>query len=579
MNCNCECFNDNINIINHNYNNGSDSWTNSYLCDFMALREDSAADKEIDNPASVAQGLSILNDGKYAVVYLINEAATNTPEKTRTRLVLIDLQNFKILDSVERDTATDDTTRYLNHANGATAYTDENGVEHTVTAHGHYAFDTAIISGKISAVTQSIPLITRDTPTGVYVDYYGATSITLDKATGYWYIAGAGKVYRSAEPSFSAVPTNFDYIMTTGTNSDDGAIVSLRRQGCMVVNQSITVKDNILYATVSGPAMFVAFNVDTNSDTFGELIAVHNMDEYNTGYVGVENECLGWSDYLNSWVTVTNGRYADEYSTDGRSTGTSQMLFNHIVLWAVGSTVGNNFKQTYTQQDQTKFTIIAGLRRVIFCTLDADIMTVASGGHKIGEYIRHTGYKDTPFRSIGQALAMANALKQDTCHQTVCIAVNGDFAKYVRGSKSNNYRILLNTDFDIRLVNGSTFPACELLQNVSVSLIASNDNGTDTNSSYRASIPSVIVGRGSKLTALQIYISYLELRATSILTGNSFGSCQLMANGQNVISIGGTDNNFSGTVSASVVFINGGDSNLNYSACINLKNATEGASS
>ena len=325
--------------------------------------------------------------------------------------------------------------------------------------------------------------------------------------------------------------------------------------------------------------MFVAFDVKPDSETFGDMITVHNMDEYNTGYVGLENECMGWSDYLNCWVVVTNGRYADEYSTNHGTTGTSQMLFNHITLWALGSTVGRNFKQTYTQQDQTKPTHIAGLRRVIFCTIDPEIMTRESRGHRIGEYIRHTGYKDTPMRSIAQALSMAQALKQDTCHQTVCIAVKGDFARYVQGSASSSGRMLLNTDFDLRLVNGSTFPPCELLQNTSVTILASNENGTDTGSSYIGTIPSVIVHRGSKLTSIQIHIGYLELRATAILQGNAFGSCRLIANGQNVISIGATDNAFtsSSIIASSLVFINGGDSNVTYEGCINLKKATTGS--
>ena len=579
MNCNCFDF-DNIIVNNRNYNDGSTGWTSSYLCDFSALREDSEADKQIDNPPSTAQGLSILNDGKYAVVYLINEASTATPEKTRTELVLIDFQSYKIIDKVERNTATDDTTRYLNHANGATAYTDSNGTEHSVTVWGGFAFDTAIVNGKISAVTTSTQLSHRDTPTGVFTDFSDSnavSAISLDKATGYWYLGSAGRIYKSTEVSFNAIPTQYDYIMATGSNpSFAGPIDSLRRQGCMIVNQSITVKDNRLYATISGPGMFVEFDVDTDSETFGDMIAVHNMDEYNTGYVGVENECLGWSEYLNCWVTVTNGRYADEYSTDHGTTGTSLMLFNHITLWAIGPTVGNNFPQTYTQQDPSKFTHIAGLRRVIFCTLDPEIMTRESGGHKIGEYIRHTGYKNYPVRSISQALSIAQALKQDSCHQTVCIAVKGDFARYVQGHSSNGGRMLLNTDFDLRLVNGSTFPSCELLQNVSVTILASNENGTDTSGAYRGEIPAVIVHRGSKLTSIQIYIDYLELRATAILQGNSFGACQIVANGQNVISIGGTDNAFtsSSKIAASLVFINGGDSNVTYESCINLKKAS-----
>ena len=582
MNCNCFDF-DNIIINNRNYNNGSTSWESSYLCDFAALREDSAPDTQIDNPPSTAQGLSILNDGKYAVVYLINEEPTSRPEKTRTELVLIDLQSYKIIDTADRDTATDDTSRYLNHANGATSYTDSNGIEHSVTVWGAYAFDTAIINGKISAVTTSTQLSYRDTPGGAYTDFSDdnvVSSISLDKATGYWYLGSAGRIYRSSEVSLNAIPSRYDYIMTTGSNeSYSGPIDHLRRQGCMIVNQSITAKDNILYATVTGPAMFVAFDVKPDSETFGDMITVHNMDEYNTGYVGLENECMGWSEYLNCWVVVTNGRYADEYSTNHGTTGTSQMLFNHITLWAIGNTVGRNFKQTYTQQDQTKPTHIAGLRRVIFCTIDPEIMTRESRGHRIGEYIRHTGYKDTPMRSIAQALSMAQALKQDTCHQTVCIAVKGDFARYVQGSASSSGRMLLNTDFDLRLVNGSTFPPCELLQNTSVTILASNENGTDTGSSYIGTIPSVIVHRGSKLTSIQIHIGYLELRATAILQGNAFGSCRLIANGQNVISIGATDNAFtsSSIIASSLVFINGGDSNVTYEGCINLKKATTGS--
>ena len=582
-NYNCDCFKDIYNIKNNVYKSDSSAWVNSYLCDFVALREDSAADKAIDNPPSTAQGLSILNDGKYAVVYLINEEPDTSPEKTRTELVLIDLQSYKIIDAVDRNTATDDTSRYLNHANGATAYTDSHGVEHTVTVWGAYAFDTAIVNGKISAVTTSTQLSHRDTPGGVYVDFTlnnPASAISLDKSTGYWYLASAGRIYKSTEISFNSIPSQYDYIMSTGANAAFyGPIEYLRRQGCMIVNQSITVKDNILYATVSAPAMFIEFDVNTDSETFGEMLAVHNMDEYNTGYVGVENECLGWSEYLNCWITVTNGRYADEYSTDHGSTGTSLMLFNHITLWAIGSTVADNFKQTYTQQTQTLFTHVAGLRRVIFCTLDPEIMTRNSRGHKIGEYIRHTGYKDTPMRSISQALAMAQALKQDSCHQTVCVAVNGDFARYVQGHRGNSGRMLLNTDFDLRLVNGSTFPSCELLQNVAVTILASNENGTDTSTAYRGEIPAVIVHRGSKLTSIQIHIDYLELRATATLQGNAFGTCQIMASGQNVISIGGTDNAFtsSSKIAGSLVYINGGDSNVAYESCINLKKATIGS--
>ena len=596
MDCNCFGF-DNIIVNNRNYNDGSTGWTSSYLCDFAALREDSAADKQIDNPPSTAQGLSILNDGKYAVVYLINEEPASTPEKTRTELVLIDLQSYKIIDTVERDTATDDTTRYLNHANGATAYTDSNGIEHSVTVWGGFAFDTAIVNGKISAVTTSTQLSHRDTPSGVFTDFSDSnavSAISLDKATGYWYLGSAGRIYKSTEASFNAIPTQYDYIMATGSNpSFAGPIDSLRRQGCMIVNQSITVKDKRLYATISGPGMFVEFDVDTDSETFGDMIAVHNMDEYNTGYVGLENECIGWSEYLNCWVTVTNGRYADEYTTDRRDTGTSLMLFNHITLWAIGPTVGDNFRQTYTTQDQNVFTHLAGNPRYIYCTLDPEIMTIASRGHKIGEYIRHTGYIGSPMRSIAQALSMLQALKQDTCHQTAYLCVNGDFAKYVCGGPANidkitkipsNFRMLLNTDFDLRLVNGSSFPTSEILPNTSITIIASKENGSDSgkdsnnvpSSEWRASIPKVTVDRGSKLTSLQIYIGYLELKATSILNGNAFGACQIMANGQNVISIGGTDNAFtsSSKIAASLVFINGGDSNVTYESCINLKRAS-----
>ena len=85
--CNCDCFNDVININNKSYNITSGAWVNSYLCDFSALREDNSDEAAVVNNAHTAQGMSVLNDGKYVLQYLINN---NNGAQCRVKMVLID---------------------------------------------------------------------------------------------------------------------------------------------------------------------------------------------------------------------------------------------------------------------------------------------------------------------------------------------------------------------------------------------------------------------------------------------------------------------------------------------------------
>ena len=87
MDCNCGCFNDVYNINNTAYNVDSDSWVNSYLCDFMTAVEYNADEKAVNNPAGVSQGFSLHDGGSKALVYLINES---DGASSRAKMVLID---------------------------------------------------------------------------------------------------------------------------------------------------------------------------------------------------------------------------------------------------------------------------------------------------------------------------------------------------------------------------------------------------------------------------------------------------------------------------------------------------------
>ena len=327
-----------------------------------------------------------------------------------------------------------------------------------------------------------------------------------------------------------------------------------------------------MYSVVTGPAVFIAFNLDADRGDIGDIRAVHNFREFATGYTGAENECMGWSDYTNSWIVNTNGRYVDEYSTDTGATGKSRKLFNHVALWAVGDTVADNLPQSYSTNSSGTITQLAGNPRYIYCTLDPDIMTADSGGYKIGEYIRHEGYIDRPFRSIGQAFAMVNYLKTQTCHQTVFLIVNGDFAKYLRG-------LTIQHNASIKMTHNSTLPTLTIQPNNNINIVTCDVNGNDRTKNSDGTdiigrINSLYLHRGAKLTAFQIHISYLEMRAGSILTGNSFGNCRLSVSGQSVISVGTGDNNFSGTISKSIAYVGGGYSNLTFDNCVNLSTLT-----
>ena len=567
-NCNCDCFNDVININNKSYNITSGAWVNSYLCDFSALREDNADEAAVVNNAHTAQGMSVLNDGKYVLQYLINSA---NGEKCRVKMVLIDLTTFKIIDSVERNAATD-TGEYLNHCNGGTAYRTTAGDDISVTTDHGIAFSTAVTGGKISNITTST-VLKRVDDTGHVDNLPDSTFITFDALTGYWYTGYAGNVYRSVNTSYNAIPNTYKYIFNTGFyTTDPRGAQSLRNQGCVTQNQSCAARGGVLYSAITGPAVFIAYNLDSERGEVGDIINVHNFREFATGYTGVENECLGWSDYTNSWIVNTNGRYVDEYSTDTGTTGKSKKLFNHIAFWAVGNTVADNLPQSYSTNSSGTITILAGNARYIYCTLDPDIMTAASGGYKIGEYIRHEGYIDRPFRSIGQAFAMINYLKTHTCHQTVYLIVNGDFAKYLRV-------MTIQHSTTIKMTNNSTLPPLNIQQNNYVNItpcdVYGNDAGTNSDGTpVIGHIDSLTLYNGAKLTAFQIHIDKLTMRAGSILTGNSFGNCNISASGQSVISVGANDNNFTGTIANSIAYVSGGYANLTFSGCVNLATLT-----
>ena len=562
--CNCDCLNDVININNKSYNIASGAWVNSYLCDFSALREDNADEAAVVNNAHTAQGMSILNDGKYVLQYLINNA---NGEKCRVKMVLIDLTTFKIIDSVERNAATD-TGEYLNHCNGGTAYRTTAGEDISVTTDHGIAFSTAVTGGKISNITTSTVLKFVD-DTGYIDNLPDSTFITFDALTGYWYTGYAGNIYRSVNTSYNAIPDTYKYIFNTGFyTTDPRGIQSLRNQGCVTQNQSCAARGGILYSVVTGPAVFIAFNLDSERGEVGDIVNVYNFREFATGYTGTENECLGWSDYTNSWIVNTNGRYVDEYSTDTGKTGKSKKLFNHIAFWAVGNTVADNLPQSYSTNSSGTITILAGNARYIYCTLDPDIMTAASGGYKIGEYIRHEGYIDRPFRSLGQAFAMVNYLKTQTCHQTVYLIVNGDFGKYLRV-------MTIQHSTTIKMTDNSSLPPLNIQQNNYVNITPSDVYGNDSGSAI-GHISAVTLYNGAKLTAFQIHIDKLTMRAGSILTGNSFGNCNISASGQSVISVGANDNNFTGTIANSIAYVSGGYSNLTFSGCVNLATLTGG---
>ena len=567
-NCNCDCFNDVININNKSYNITSGNWVNSYLCDFSTLREDNSDEAAVVNNAYAAQGFSVLNDGKYVLQYLINSV---NGADCRVKMVLIDLTTFKIIDSVERNAATD-SGAYLNHCNGGTSYRTTAGNDISVVAANGIAFSTAVTGGKISNITTST-VLKRVDDTGHIDNMPDSTFITFDNLTGYWYTGYGGNIYRSVNTSYNALPDTYKYIFNTGFyTTDPRGVQSLRNQGCVTLNQSCAARDGILYSVVTGPAVFIAFNLDSARGDIGDIVAVHNFREFATGYTGAENECLGWSDYTNSWIVNTNGRYVDEYSTDTGTTGKSQKLFNHVALWAVGDTVADNLPQSYSTNSSGTITQLAGNPRYIYCTLDPDIMTADSGGYKIGEYIRHEGYIDRPFRSIGQAFAMVNYLKTQTCHQTVFLIVNGDFAKYLRG-------LTIQHNASIKMTHNSTLPSLTIQPNNNINIVTCDVNGNDraTNSDGTdiiGRINSLYLHRGAKLTAFQIHISYLEMRAGSILTGNNFGDCRLSASGQSVISVGTAGNNFSGTISKSIAYVGGGYSNLTFDNCVNLSTLT-----
>ena len=553
LDCKCDCLNDTIIINNKAYTVKSDSWVNSYLCDFMACREDNAEEKAVNNPAAVTQGFSLVHDGTQAVVYLINESDGNN---SRTKIMLIDLTTFTILDVVERDTATDYPERRLNHANGGTNYVDSQNYHYSVTAANGFAFSTVIRNNKISNNTCSKQLKRVD-DNGYIDNMPDTTFITYDPITQYWYTGYAGNIYRSVSKSPTTIPDTYKYLFNTGMyTTNPNGIQSLRNQGSMTVNQSACVRDGVLYAVVSAPAMFIAFNVDETRGEVGDIIGVHNFHEYATGHVGIENECLNWSDYLNCFVTNTNGRYIDEYSTATGTTGKAQRLYNHITLWAVGNTVGESTPQAYSTTIGN-FTVQSGAPRHIYCTLDPDIM---ADGYKIGEKIRHDGYADTPFRSIGEAFAFSTFLKTQTAHQTVYIDFNGDFGKYVRPMTVHHNATFI-------LTNGSSLPSLTVYPNISLSI----DCDSDSSTGY---INSVVLRRGARMSTQNVHYNRIEARAGSSLTGNGFGNCALYANGQNLISIGGTDNNFTGTIHGAVVYINGGYSNLEFTDCVNLKTLT-----
>lgn len=553
MDCNCDCFNDVYNIINTAYTADSSAWVNSYLCDFMTYRESGAAEIAVNNPPGLSQGFSLHNGGKLALVYTHNERDNDT---SRARLFLIDLSEYKIIDVVDRDTATDNNAARLMHCNSGTSFTDSTGTEYSVTVWGKYAFSTAVNANSISSVTTSTQLyIMQD---GEKVEYSGATSLTLDSFTGYWYLGGGGKIYKSTDASFTAIPDTYEYIFDIGTATEGvGGVNYLKRQGCKTANQCSTARNGVLYASISGPAMVVEFNLDESRGAAGELLAVHNLSEWSTGYTGVENECLQWSDYLNSWVVNTNSRYLDEIGAAAGETGSASHLYHHITLWAVGSTVGENLPQSYTDVSGG-FTIQAGAERNIFVTLDPDIM---ANGYKIGEYIRHTGYKATPFRSLTQALGFAAYLKTHTAHQSVSIVVEGDFSSYIR---SNTACLNVTQDINFIMLNGSTLPRLNIKPNVRVNITAYESTASNV------SIPYILTGRGAKLYCYDVNVKYLELQSGAILTGNGFGECELYANGQNVIAIGANNNIFTGTIYGSMAFIGGGYGGLTFTACHNL---------
>ena len=552
-NCNCDCFKDVYNINNTAYNAKSSAWVNSYLCDFMTYRESNAAEIAVNNPPGLAQGFSLHNGGKLALVYTHNERDDDT---SRARLFLIDLSEYKIIDVVDRDTATDNSAARLMHCNSGTSFTDSTGTEYSVTAWGKYAFSTAVTANQISSITTSTPLyIMQD---GEKVEYSSATSLTLDSFTGYWYLGGGGKMYKSTATNLNTIPDTYEYLFDIGTVTEGvGGVNYLKRQGCMAANQSSTARNGVLYASMSAPALVVEFNLDESRGAVGGLLAVHNLSEFATGYTGVENECLQWSDYLNCWLVNRNSRYLDEIGAAAGETGSASHLYNHITLWAVGSTVGENLPQSYT--DTTGgFTIQAGAERNIFATLDADIM---ANGYKVGEYIRHTGYKASPFRSLTQALGFAAYLKTRTAHQSVSIVVEGDFASYIR---SNTACLNVTQDINFIMLNGSTLPRLNIKPNVSVNVTAYESQNPDV------SIPYILVGRGAKLYCYGVNVQYLELQSGAWLTGNAFGNCELHANGQNVISIGALNNTFTGEVYGSMAFIGGGFDGLSFTACRNL---------
>lgn len=552
-NCNCDCFKDVYNINNTAYTANSSAWVNSYLCDFMTYRESNAAEIAVNNPPGLAQGFSLHNGGKLALVYTHNERDNDT---SRTRLFLIDLSEYKIIDVVDRDTATDNSAARLMHCNSGTSFTVKNGTEYSVTVWGKYAFATAINTNHISSVTTSIPLyIMQD---GKKVEYSSATSLTLDNFTGYWYMSGGGKVYKSIALSLTAIPDTYEYIFDIGTATEGiGGVDYLKRQGCIIANQSSTARNGILYASISAPAMVVEFNLDETHGAVGELLAVHNLSEFSTGYTGVENECMQWSEYFNSWIVNTNSRYLDEIGTATGETGSATHLYNHITLWAVGSTVGENLPQSYTDT-AGGFTIQAGAERNIFVTLDTEIM---ANGYKIGEYIRHTGYKATPFRSLTQALGFVAYMRNKTAHQSVSIVVEGDFNSYIR-STTSCLNITQNINFI--MLNGSTLPRLNIKPNVNVNITAYESQNPDV------AVPYILVGRGAKLYCYGVNVQYLELQSGAWLTGNSFGNCELHANGHNVISIGALNNVFTGEIYGSMAFIGGGYGGLTFTACRNL---------